>query len=74
MALSLNPTASVAARNATAGHVDGLFGRFAAWRSQRRQAARIAFELSCYSERELADLGLTRDDIAQVARGEYRRS
>lgn len=74
MAFSLNPTASVQTRDRATGGVSGLFERVEAWRSRRRQSARIAFELSCYTERELADLGLTRDDIAQVARGDYHRS
>lgn len=38
--------------------------------SQRQRAAR---ELARFSDRELADLGLTRGDIQAVARGERRR-
>ena len=76
MAFSSNLTASAAsvARAKAEGRAPGLFARIDAWRAKRRQAARIAFELNCYSERELADLGLTREDIVSVARGEYRRA
>ena len=74
MASSSNLTASAGTRDKADSRVSGLFQRIDAWRSQRRQAAQVAFELSCYSERELADLGLTRDDIGSVARGDYRRS
>ncbi len=73
MASFLNLTASTDTRQVAGERAPGVFQRIEAWRDRRRQAARIAFELNCYSERELADLGLTRDDIAQVARGEYRR-
>jgi uncharacterized protein YjiS (DUF1127 family) len=37
------------------------------------QQQRVARELARFSERELADLGLTRGDIPAVARGERRR-
>ncbi len=74
MVFSSNMTASAGTRDEAGSRVSGLFRRIDAWRGQRRQAARIVFELNCYSERELADLGLTRDDIGSVARGDYSRS
>ena len=40
---------------------------------QRRKVNRITRELESCTDRELGDLGLTRADIAAVARGTYRR-
>jgi uncharacterized protein YjiS (DUF1127 family) len=37
-----------------------------------RQQDRVARKLSLLSDRELADFGLSRSDIAAVARGEFR--
>lgn len=37
-------------------------------RSQRRAESRVRDELHAYSDRELADLGITRGDIDQIAR------
>ena len=42
-------------------------------RSQRREVARITHELSGYTDRELAGLGLGRGDIPDVARGLFGR-
>ena len=42
-------------------------------RSQRREVARIAHELSGYTNRELAELGLSCSDISDVARGSFGR-
>ncbi len=50
-----------------------IAARFRAWRARREQINRISFELSCYTDRELADLGLSRGDIPEVARGTFRR-
>jgi uncharacterized protein YjiS (DUF1127 family) len=49
------------------------FGRFGAWLAERRRAARTKRELMAYSDRELADMGLTRADIPRVARGQLTR-
>jgi uncharacterized protein YjiS (DUF1127 family) len=38
----------------------------------RRLRAQISWELSTYSERELADMGLRREDIARIARDSAR--
>lgn len=40
---------------------------------EAQQAHRVAAELSRLSDRQLADLGLTRGDIPAVARGALRR-
>ena len=41
---------------------------------QRRRAARIERELGAYTDRELAELGLARSDIHDVASGAFRRA
>ena len=43
-------------------------------RSQREEIARITRELSSYSDRQLADLGFSRADIPDVARGFFGRA
>jgi uncharacterized protein YjiS (DUF1127 family) len=42
-------------------------------REQREEVFRIARELGGYTDRELADLGLSRSEIPAVAQGTYRR-
>jgi uncharacterized protein YjiS (DUF1127 family) len=44
------------------------------WLVNRREAGRITRELQSYSDSDLADLGLRRGDIADVARGRFRRA
>ena len=44
-----------------------------AFRETRRERGRIVRELSAYSDRDLAELGLFRHDIHAVAAGTYRR-
>jgi len=41
-------------------------------RAQRREIARITRELQGYTDRQLGDLGLSRADIPDVARGMFR--
>jgi uncharacterized protein YjiS (DUF1127 family) len=41
--------------------------------ARRRDIAQVVRELDMYSDRELAELGLGRGDILDVARGTYRR-
>ncbi|MBV9538483.1 MAG: DUF1127 domain-containing protein [Acidisphaera sp.] len=48
-------------------------GRIAAWFAERRRIGRTVAELRHYTDRELADMGLTRADIPAVARGQLRR-
>lgn len=50
-----------------------LRARFAAWNQRRRTIARVTRELETYSERQLHDLGLSRSDIPDVARGRITR-
>jgi uncharacterized protein YjiS (DUF1127 family) len=45
-----------------------------AWRAERRKIAEITRELDTYSNSDLADLGLKRSDIPDVARGRLRRA
>jgi uncharacterized protein YjiS (DUF1127 family) len=67
--------------NSAAGAHSGLFSErwadfkrhFQAWRAERRYRARIWRELMSYTDRELADIGLTRSDIPAVVNGTYRR-
>jgi uncharacterized protein YjiS (DUF1127 family) len=42
--------------------------------AERRLRAQTLRELSVLSDRELSDLGLSRYDFADIARGTYRRS
>lgn len=57
----------VAAR-AIARPFRGLWARYQAWQSYR-----VAYEeLASLSERELADIGLTKGDIEQVAHGDWQ--
>jgi len=42
-------------------------------RDGSRERRRIERELGTYSDRELAELGITRTDIPAIARGEFRR-
>ena len=42
-------------------------------KAQRQEIARVTHELSLCSDRQLADLGFSRSDIPDVARGSFRR-
>jgi uncharacterized protein YjiS (DUF1127 family) len=48
--------------------LSGLIAAFHAWRARRQDIARITRELECYSNGELAELGLSRGDIPAIAR------
>ncbi len=50
-----------------------LSERFARWNERRRTIARVTHELNTYTDRQLADLGLCRSDIPDVARGRITR-
>jgi uncharacterized protein YjiS (DUF1127 family) len=73
--MRLSPTAAVA------GHASGRFPwtSGAAFRrlrlgwNARRRNHRDAAQLAQLSDRELWDVGLSRCDVASVARGNYRR-
>lgn len=53
---------------ASSGNQPGLFARVANWLSEQRRLRRTIDELSQLTDRELADIGLYRDEIEQVAR------
>ncbi len=72
MATTTHQTARTT-RDSVAASPNALMARLNAWRGKRREIARIEFELGTYTERNLADLGLTSSDIPAVARGQYRR-
>ncbi|HTW29298.1 MAG TPA: DUF1127 domain-containing protein [Acetobacteraceae bacterium] len=48
--------------------------RYQDWAERRRTVRRIEAELYSMTSRNLADLGLTRSDIPDVARGRFQRS
>jgi uncharacterized protein YjiS (DUF1127 family) len=54
--------------------VNRLARRWRDWAANRREIARITHELNLHTDRELADMGLTRGDIDAVARGRFRRA
>lgn len=49
-----------------------LLQRLIAWYGERQRYRRTVNELSALTERELADIGLTRSDIVDVARRSAR--
>jgi uncharacterized protein YjiS (DUF1127 family) len=55
------------------GRLRRFLRRYDAWAEQRRTIRRVEAELSTMTPRELADLGLTRGDIPEVARGRFQR-
>lgn len=50
------------------GNQPGLFARVVNWLGEQRRYRRTIDELSQLSDRELADIGLYRDEIEHVAR------
>jgi uncharacterized protein YjiS (DUF1127 family) len=50
----------------------GLLARLAAWWDERRRIARTVAELDQLSDAELDDIGISRADILDVARGVAR--
>lgn len=50
-----------------------LLSRVGTWLGERRKVSQITRELGRYSDRDLADMGLTRGDIPAVARGAMPR-
>jgi uncharacterized protein YjiS (DUF1127 family) len=73
MATLTHDTARLSAFDGLTSGRNGLAERVRAWMGRRREIARVEFELGTYSDRHLADLGLTRGDIPEVARGRFRR-
>ncbi|MEK0085206.1 DUF1127 domain-containing protein [Benzoatithermus flavus] len=45
-----------------------LYRRFRCWLAAERAARQVLAELSCYTDRELADIGLSRGDVPALAR------
>jgi uncharacterized protein YjiS (DUF1127 family) len=57
-------------------HGPSLRQTLALWsemQERRRHRRQIMRELSDHTDRQLADMGLSRDDIRSVANGSYRR-
>ncbi len=50
-----------------------ILDRVRLWRAARRAEQQILQELSTYTDRELADLNLSRGDVADIAREGYRQ-
>jgi len=50
-----------------------LAERLDALRGRRRERHRIMRELNAHTDRELHELGMSRDDIPEIARGAWRR-
>jgi uncharacterized protein YjiS (DUF1127 family) len=59
-----------AGEGSSANGMRGLFARVAKWREQRRSYQQLLFELEGLSDRDLADIGISRFDIPAIARGE----
>lgn len=60
-----NPTAPIGSRTGVVTDAVGaFFARFQAWRSYRK----TVIALAALSDRELADIGVTRSEIKYVAR------
>lgn len=51
----------------------GFTARFAARRAEAAMRRRIARELSTYTDRDLRDLGVSRDNIPDIVNGTFRR-
>ena len=64
------PASAVRARP---GFLRDLLARLVVWWDERRRIARTIDELEQRSDAELADIGITRADIARVGRGSVLR-
>ena len=58
---------------ASAPALPALLSQFNAWRARRRERRQVIRELSAHTDRQLADMGITRGDIRAVAAGTFRR-
>ncbi len=74
MATFINHDTQTASLGGASLALRGLAERYQRWSARRRQVARTTLELQAYTDRQLADLGLCRSDIAEVARGQFRRA
>ena len=77
----MTATATIAAHPRTspahrvAAFVSARMADLANWAERRAKAAEVANELQSYTDRELADLGISRFEIARIAAeaGEMKR-
>ena len=65
-------TAQVRGRASVGTMLQQLGMRWQRARAQDREIARITRELQGYTDRQLVDLGMSRADIPDVARGTFR--
>ena len=64
---------SLGASHTSAGLLSGLRAHLASRHQRTSEQARIRRELESYTDRQLNDLGLSRFDIEDVARGRFSR-
>ncbi len=57
-----------AAANSADSHGTGIVGRLVSWFSRERQYRATYNELSALTDRDLADIGVSRSDIVSIAR------
>jgi uncharacterized protein YjiS (DUF1127 family) len=50
-----------------------LWQQLVRWHQARQRRVRVTLELMSYDDRELFDIGITRDDIPAVVAGTLRR-
>lgn len=74
MATLVNSLPTTGAHGAvhTGGATGSLLGRMSGWLAEQRRYRRTVAELSTLSDRELADIGITRGDVEFVARRSAR--
>jgi uncharacterized protein YjiS (DUF1127 family) len=67
----MNASVAVAKGSAIGAGFARALNALQVWRERRREIARLTRELQTYSDRELAEIGLCRGDIPDVARGRF---
>lgn len=50
------------------------FARLRSWSAERAERRRLERELQLHTDRDLAELGMSRSDIGDVVRGTFRAS
>lgn len=70
--MQITTHSSVTARGGFLAGLASVPAQFVAWVEKRRRVATAIRELSWHSDRELADLGVSRGDIVAVAEGRAR--
>ena len=53
--------------------MESLARKYKAWRVQRQRRLKIVRQLSAYTDRDLLDLGFSRNDFPAIINGTYRR-